>query len=108
MNSGSATYIYVVKIKQTFAYQLQNLEIVGSKLCLVRFLKRKFEVDLARDMLFLGIPSLQFVPSLNSLVLLEHVRVDLDEAQKGFVFATVVDINGDFGMFPKNITVRLY
>lgn len=65
-------------------------------------------MDLARNMIFLGIPSLQFVPSLNSLVLLKNVRVDLDEAQKGFVVSTVVDVDADFGMFSKNITVKLY
>lgn len=65
-------------------------------------------MDLARNMIFLGIPSLQFVPSLNSLVLLKNVRVDLDEAQKGFMVSTVVDVDADFGMFSKNITVRLY
>lgn len=65
-------------------------------------------MDLARNIVFLGIPSLQFVPSLNSLILLKYVRVDLDETQEGFVVSTVVDVDADFGMFSKNITVRLY
>lgn len=71
-------------------------------------MKRKVEMDLARNMIFLGIPSFQFVPSLNSLVFLKYVRVDLDEAQKGFVVSTVVDVDANFGMFSKDITVRLY
>ena len=94
-------------LEQTFAYQFQNLEIVGSKLCLIGLLKRKVEVDFAGNMIFFGIPSFQTVPSFNSLVLLEYVRVDLYETQKGLMIPTIVDINADFRVFPKYITVRL-
>ena len=94
-------------LEQTFAYQFQNLEIFGSKLCLVGLLKREVQMDFARNMVFFGIPSFQIVPSLNSFVLLEYIRVDLYETQKGLVIPTVVDINANFRVFSKDVTVRL-
>ena len=58
-------------------------------------------------MIFFGIPSFQIVPSLNSPVLLEYIRVDLYETQKGLVIPAIVDIDAKFRLFPKDITVRL-
>ena len=95
-------------LKQTFAYQLQYLEIIGSKLCFVRLLEREVEVDLARDMIFFRVSSFQFVPSFDSPIIMEYVRVDLHEAQESFMISAVVDVDAHFRVFPKDIAVHIY
>ena len=96
-----------MSLDQTFAYQLQNLEVFRSKLCLVCFLKREREVNLARDMIFFRIPSLQFVPSLNARILVEYIRVDLHKAQERFVISAIVDVDAHFRVLSENITAGI-
>lgn len=93
-------------LKQTFAYQLEYLEIIRPKFCLISFLKSEIEVDLARDMIFFRVPCFEFVPSFNSPILMKYVWVDFHEAQERFVVSTVVDVDAYFRMFPKDITVQ--
>ena len=95
-------------IEQTFAYQFQDLKIIRSKLCLICFLVREVEVDLAGDMVLFWIPGFQLVPSVNSLIFVENVRINLYEAQKCFMISAVIDVNADFRVFPKDITIGPY
>lgn len=62
-------------------------------------------MDFARDMIFFGVPSFQFVPSLYSPILMEYVRIDLHKTQERFEIPAVVNVDADFRMFPKDVTV---
>lgn len=76
----------------TLPNKLQDLEIFGAVMPLVRFLEPHLKVDLPSDIL-VALTSFQLEPAFEVGVILTHARTDLDKAEEGVLIRAIIDVD---------------
>lgn len=79
-------------IRLTFPNKLQDLEVFGAVVLLIRFLESHLEVDLSNDDLG-GLAPFQLEPAFEVSLLLAHAWAHFDMAEEGVLIRTVVHVD---------------
>lgn len=73
---------------------------------LVRFVKPYLKVDFSGDIIFVWVPCLQSVPSLQSRAIFAHAGRYPDVAKERFLVGSIVDVDIDVRLVAQYITIE--
>lgn len=79
-------------MRLTFPNKLQDLEVFGAVVLLIRLLEPHLEVNLSSDIL-VGLAPFQLEPAVEVSLFLAHAWAHFDMAEKGILVGTVVDVD---------------